>query len=167
MIGQSDNCKVYKVYDMSINDPDNRTFAIKTLPIAKIKNEEKIALELEAEKASMLKCNGENVVFAKEILESNKNVYIIMPICTGGDLRKKLNNNNGKIGEFEAHKILFQLINGMKELEMNKICHRFITPENIFLHKNLYKISDFSYSEIYDSKNQKMNFYNNSLYSCP
>ena len=73
---------------MSINDPDNRTFAIKVIPIAKVRNDENIALELEAEKISMLKCSGENIVYAKEILESNKNIYIIMPICLGGDLRK-------------------------------------------------------------------------------
>ena len=38
LIGQSDNCKVYKVYDMTITDPDQRCFAIKVIPMVKFTN---------------------------------------------------------------------------------------------------------------------------------
>jgi serine/threonine-protein kinase ULK/ATG1 len=90
-----------------------------------------------------------------------------MDLCKDGDLRKKLTKSNGKLDEKHAMVILFQLINGLKELDRIKLAHRDLKPENIFIHKDVYKIADFGFCEKY-TEDKKMTFYGGTPgYSAP
>ena len=41
----------------------------------------------EQECHALLHLKGENIVFARDIVHSNNNVYVVMDLCKDGDLR--------------------------------------------------------------------------------
>lgn len=57
---------------------------------------------------------GDHVVNARDIFEQAPHIYVIGPLCNGGDLRKLLNKKGGRpLSEDEARKIFKQMLKGM------------------------------------------------------
>ena len=50
---------------------------------------------------------NENIVYARDIIYSSNNIYIIMDLCNNGDLRNMLIKSESKLSEWESMKILF------------------------------------------------------------
>jgi serine/threonine protein kinase len=86
-----------------------------------------------------------------------KYVFIIMELCSGGDLRQYLNDNTNPNSHLEERNLIFeQIINGLIHLHAKKpsgIIHRDLKPENIFLQRSEskggvtnVKIGDFGFS---------------------
>ena len=98
-----------------------------------------------------------NIVGLKDVIRSANNIYLVLEYCNEGTLRDYL-KKMGKITEYEAKKILSQIIEGMDGLIQKDIIHRDIKPENILCHREgsslTFKICDFGFSKKLSEKNQ-------------
>jgi serine/threonine protein kinase len=70
--------------------------------------------------------------------EDSEYVYMVMELCENGNLYQYLKSNkNGRLNEYEARGVLFQLVNALMYLHSNGIIHRDLKLSNILLnHKN-------------------------------
>ncbi|XP_071408094.1 serine/threonine-protein kinase Nek5 isoform X2 [Pithys albifrons albifrons] len=85
------------------------------------------------------------VTFYASLQEKNK-LYIVMEYCDGGDLMKRINMQHGVL--FDEDQILcwfVQISLGLKHIHDQKILHRDVKTQNIFLSNNgkVAKLGDF------------------------
>ena len=89
------------------------------------------------------------VVQLYEIVETQKELYLIMEYARGGELFEYIVNRK-RVREKEAAKFLLQLISGIEYLHKLGICHRDLKPENLLMDDyNNIKIVDFGLSNTY------------------
>ena len=86
--------------------------------------------------------------------QDNDNVYLVMDLLKGGDLRYHL-CYHGKYTEEETKFIIANIILGLEYIHSNMILHRDIKPENlVFNTKGYVKITDFGIAKIYEPNNK-------------
>lgn len=91
----------------------------------------------------------QNIIQLYEIIETGKQLYLIMEYASGGELFEYI-VNKGKVREPEAAKFFHQIINGVNYLHHLGIVHRDLKPENLLLdHNKTIKIVDFGLSNTY------------------
>jgi 5'-AMP-activated protein kinase catalytic alpha subunit len=89
------------------------------------------------------------VVQLYEILETDKEIYLIMEYARGGELFEFIVNRK-RVREKEAAKFLQQILSGVEYLHKLGICHRDLKPENLLMDDyNNIKIVDFGLSNMY------------------
>lgn len=93
--------------------------------------------------------------FRHELLKSNPSGALITEFCTGGDLRRQLNDNRHACGmpESMVRNIAQALTNATFYLHSMSIIHRDIKPENIVSHvttdgRRIYKVIQWNYYSI-------------------
>lgn len=93
-----------------------------------------------------------NVISLYEIIETPKQLYLIMEYACGGELFDYIVARN-RLKEHQACLFLQQLISGVEYLQSVGVVHRDLKPENLLLdeHNNL-KIVDFGLSNLYKSE---------------
>jgi 5'-AMP-activated protein kinase, catalytic alpha subunit len=90
-----------------------------------------------------------NIIQLYEIIETSKQLYLIMEYASGGELFEYIVNNE-RVKEPEAAKFFHQIINGISYLHKLGIVHRDLKPENLLLDYNKsIKIVDFGLSNTY------------------
>ena len=62
-------------------------------------------------------------------------------------LSEIIRNNPKGVARYEALGYLFQMIKGVAYLHREKILHRDLKPDNVFLKKGMVKIGDFNISK--------------------
>ena len=77
----------------------------------------------------------------KESFETDKVIFIIMELVSGGDLFDRI-IERGRFSEESARSVMHKILDAVKYLHSNKIIHRDLKPENILL------VSDSSDVEI-------------------
>ena len=98
-----------------------------------------------------------NITRIFELMEDEKNYYIVMEVVTGGNLLDKI----GKMKHFTeqtAAKIIFQLLLALNLMHSKNIMHRDLKPENILVEENAdmndseirIKLTDFGFATKYD-----------------
>jgi calcium-dependent protein kinase len=98
-----------------------------------------------------------------EFFEDDANFYIVLELCTGGDLFDKIVEQK-TFNETQAAEIMYQILSGLTYLHAKKIIHRDIKPENILLTKKdafELKIIDFDSATFFSSG------YNRGIYGTP
>ena len=129
----------------------HKKVAIKVLDKSKIIEKEdldRIIREMEI----LSKIDHPNVIKVYEISENEKNYYIIMEYCEGGELFNYIVKKQ-RLKEKEASIFYYQLINGLEYIHSKGIAHRDLKPENLLLAENKQiKIIDFGLSNFYDGK---------------
>jgi len=92
--------------------------------------------------------NHDNLINLIEVIDNNDKHFIITEYCPGGDLYKKMQEQeNKRFSEIMVTKYLKQIIPAIKYLHSLNIIHRDIKPENIVLVKDdKIKICDFGWS---------------------
>jgi len=120
--------------------------AVKKMPKSKIKNPERLRTEIEILKVS----DHPNVVRLYEVLEDSRFIYLVMEVCSGGELFDYIVANK-RLGERKAAQLFKQLLLSLSYLHTHDICHRDLKPENLLFsdanHETL-KLIDFGLSKI-------------------
>jgi len=89
-----------------------------------------------------------HVVELYEVLQDNKNVYLIMEYVDGGELFDFI-VQRGEISILEAWKLFSQIVEGLEYCHTLLICHRDLKPENLLLDSSKQiKIADFGMASI-------------------
>jgi serine/threonine protein kinase len=90
-----------------------------------------------------------NIIQLYEIIETSKQLYLIMEYASGGELFEYIVSNN-RVKEKEACKFFQQIIGGIEYIHKLNIVHRDLKPENLLLdHNKNIKIVDFGLSNTY------------------
>lgn len=120
--------------------------AVKKMLKSKIKNPERLRTEIEIMKVA----DHPNVVRLYEVLEDTRFIYLVMEVCSGGELFDYIVANK-RINERKAANLFRQLLLSLSYLHSHDICHRDLKPENLLFtddtHESL-KLIDFGLSKI-------------------
>lgn len=88
--------------------------------------------------------NNENIVDVYDCFEENNTAYIVMEYLDGKDLKKYLEENGGRLAPEKAVEIIMPVLNALEDMHDEKLIHRDISPDNIFLcKKGGVKLLDF------------------------
>ena len=143
-IGQGNFGKV----KLGIFKKTGEKFAIKIIDKDKVKKKMKNILFKENE--IITKFNHINIVYVFQIIEEEKNIYIIMEYCNKGELFDYIVAHK-RLEEDEASIFFYQLINGVDYIHKKGVAHRDLKPENLLLTVDkVLKIIDFGLSHEYD-----------------
>lgn len=101
-----------------------------------------------------------NIIKLYETFEDSRNVYLVMELCTGGELFDKI-IEAGNFSEIDAAILLQQIIRALYYMHERSVCHRDLKPENFLFQsrgpiaENTLKIIDFGLS-CYFMPNEKL-----------
>jgi len=105
----------------------------------------------------MIKLDHPNIIKLYEVYENDKSIYLIMELCTGGELFDRIveNTENGKqFTEKQAANLFRQMMSAINYCHKNGIVHRDLKPENLlYLNKDEnspIKVIDFGMSKVFD-----------------
>ena len=122
----------------------------------KILNKEKIysnIKKIKKEITILQRLKHKNIIQLYEIMETNKNLYIVMEYCEGKELFNYISKKK-HLTELEACRYFQQIIDGVEYLHLSNITHRDLKPENLLLdNKKRILISDFGLSIISQNYN--------------
>ena len=130
-------------------------FACKELPKKNLSDYEGLMREVNL----MIQLDHPNIIKLYEVYENQKNIYLIMELCTGGELfdRITLNTENGiQFTEKQAASLFKQMMSAINYCHKNGIVHRDLKPENLLYlnedENSPIKVIDFGMSKRFDSK---------------
>ena len=129
--------------------------AIKTISKSQVKNIDRFRQEI----AIMKQLDHPNVIKLYETFEDNRNIYLVMELCTGGELFDRI-IELGHLTEHQAAILMQQILRAIYYMHESKIMHRDLKPENfLFLtkdsvEKSPLKIIDFGLSCRYENGQQ-------------
>lgn len=99
--------------------------ACKGMKRSNIKNEARFREEI----AIMKRMDHPNIVRLFETFEDHKNIYLILELCSGGELFDAI-VSSGFLNEKEASKLVRQILSAIFYMHTNGIMHRDLKPEN-------------------------------------
>ncbi len=86
------------------------------------------------EARNMAKFNAHpNLVTVYEFFEENNTAYIVMEFLEGISYGKYIADNGGKVDSRMAVKVMLSVLDALQEIHKEKIVHRDVSPDNIFL----------------------------------
>ena len=127
---------------------------------------EKIKKDVVEEVNILSKIQNRNIVQAYGYFEENNTIYSVMEFIYGVDLMEYIKTNS--LDEESVKELLFQLIDGLKELHSQNIIHRDIKPQNIMrTNEGVYKLIDFTNNKIYTDKTIVISYIVSQGYTSP
>ena len=106
---------------------------------------------LKSEIKNMQLAKHPNVVRLYDVRRSQKNIYLVMEYCEGGNLEKYVYDRGGRLSERETLRILRKIIKGYKYLHSLGIVHRDLKLANILTNHGEVKIADLGYSKLMEN----------------
>lgn len=73
-----------------------------------------------------------NIIKLYECFEDPRNMYLVMELCTGGELFDAI-IDAGTFTESQAASLMKQMVSGISYMHSNSCCHRDLKPENYIL----------------------------------
>lgn len=136
---------------MGVQTITGEKVAIKILEKSKIQDQtdiDRIAREIKILK----KVRHPHVIQLYQIIETERELYLIMEHANGGELFDCI-VRNGRMSDNQACKFMHQILLGVEHLHENGVCHRDLKPENMLLDGkiNHLKMIDFGLSNMYKS----------------
>lgn len=132
--------------------------AIKAIDRSKIPNEEKFQQEVEIQQ----KLDHTNIVRLYEVFKDAKRVYLVMEMCTGGELFDRIvaeterHTDGSAFGEPQCAIYMHQIIGAMHYLHSQHFVHRDIKPENFLMQNETkeaeIKVIDFGLAKEFNPK---------------
>ena len=102
-----------------------------------------------------------------EIIETEKDLYLVMEHIGGGELFDLIVQNQ-RLKEKVACKYFQELISGIKYIHQLGICHRDLKPENLLIdYDKSLKIVDFGLSNLYEQGNTLKTACGSPCYAAP
>lgn len=126
----------------------NQTCAVKTVSKSQVKNE----AQFKEEMAIMRLLDHPNIVRLYETFEDMRNTYLVLELCSGGELFDRI-FTDGKFTEQVAAHCVQQMLRALNYMHQNWIMHRDVKPENWLLatdeaiRKTDLKLIDFGLSK--------------------
>ena len=149
--------------------------AIKTIKKTKL-NEAEVYQELNKNELEILEVTQHpNITRVFELLEDQKNYYIIMEVITGGNLLDKIATMN-RFTESQAAHVIKQILLALNFMHKKNIMHRDLKPENLLCEENaddvnndeIYvKLTDFGFATKYDPNNKQTLSLGSPMYMAP
>merc|ERR1719156_122905 len=121
--------------------------AVKSISKAQMKNIDRFKQEI----AIMKMMDHPNIIKLYETFEDHRNIYLIMEICSGGELFDRI-IETGHFTEVQAAIVMQQILRGIFYMHEIKLTHRDLKPENFLfqtkdpIEKCTLKIIDFGLS---------------------
>lgn len=120
-----------------------RRVAIKALDKSMIKKNN-MALRVRNEVAIHHQLHHPNILELLHFFEDASNVYLVMELCSGGELYQIIKKGTMPITEREITRLFKGIVEGVEYLHTNGIIHRDLKLSNILLSDDLApKIADF------------------------
>ena len=142
-IGKGGFGRVYKVR----HKLSNQYRAMKTI---KCKSSSKDALQMIQKEINILKSlDHPNIIKVYEFFKTDRYIYIINELCTGGELFDKIVEVK-YFSEAVACNIMRQLLSAVAYCHEKGVIHRDLKPENILIEKSEEKNKDFFHIKIID-----------------
>lgn len=163
LIGSGACGSVYKIRNRITND----IRACKSINKSKINDKIKFQTEINL----MTIADHPNIIRLFEVYENTNYIYLIMELCSGGELFERLKEkvDNGEIyNEKEAAKIFQQIMYAVSYCHSKGICHRDLKADNILFSSreedSPIKVIDFGYSNKIKDKYEKMTLNCGTIY---
>jgi len=118
--------------------------AVKSISKTQMKNLERFKQEI----AIMKICDHPNIVKLFESFEDHRNIYLVIELCSGGELFDRI-IEAGHFTETQAATVMQHMFRATFYLHENHICHRDFKPENFLfttketIDKSQLKVIDF------------------------
>ncbi|RDX84294.1 Calcium-dependent protein kinase 29, partial [Mucuna pruriens] len=111
-----------------------------------------------------------NIVEFKGVYEDKKNVYVVMELCSGGELFHRI-IGRGHYSELEAATIMRQIVSAVHVCHFMGVMHRDLKPENILFstnhHDSPLKLTDFGSSLFFHNGTVYNDIVGNAYYVAP
>jgi AP2-associated kinase len=129
-------------YVYEVSDNRGNKYALKKMNILSNQQLQSIKKEVSIWKQIS---NNQNIVRMIDSSQNEKEVDILMELCTEGSLLDYINNAKGDITEKDALRIIKEISNGLYAMHSQKppIAHRDIKIENVLKFGNNFKLCDF------------------------
>eukprot|EP01133_Synstelium_polycarpum_P016778 gene16778-19951_t len=137
---------------MAVHKETGLKYALKVIDKKKMSMTSKRKDALMDEVNVLTKVKHTNIISIKEVFETNKTLYLVLELVTGGELFDRIIAEK-KFTEPVCRYILRQICNAVLYLHQQGIAHRDLKPENILLESPdsfVIKISDFGLSRVLD-----------------
>ncbi|KAG7494998.1 serine serine/threonine-protein kinase Nek4 [Solea senegalensis] len=144
----------YGEVNLVTHKSDRKQYVIKKLNLTTSSKRERRAAEQEAQLLSQLR--HPNIVTYKESWEGDdRQLYIVMGFCEGGDLYHKLKQQKGELlPEKQVVEWFVQIAMALQYLHERNILHRDLKTQNIFLTKNnIIKVGDLGIARVLENQN--------------
>ena len=141
---------------LAVHEKTNKTVAVKIISKSKF-NETKHVTRFNREVAFMKQIDHPLIAQLFQVMEDEKNHYLIMEYCSGPNLLQYI-NSDGKLEETLARQYFLQLVSVVEYLHTEKnIIHRDLKAENILLDRNYnIRLIDFGLSNSFTPDNQNL-----------
>jgi calcium-dependent protein kinase len=94
-------------------------------------------------------CDHPNIVKYYETYDDTSYIYLVMELCSGGDLFDNIINKGSAMSESEASLIINKLMKALNYCHSNDIMHRDIKPQNIVIGDDgEFKLVDFGFAKV-------------------
>ena len=125
-------------------------FAAKVIPRVQL-GASNLTERFESEIRIIQQLRHPGIVQLYDLLKDENNFYIIMELCSNGELFQQILENE-RLSELESKFYMKQIQEALAYVHNLGICHRDIKPENILIDENNHaKISDFGLSRFVNS----------------
>jgi len=142
----------FAVVKKCIRKKDGNVMAVKIIKKTKLKEEDLQIIHQEVE--IMNKIKHPNCVALEEIFETNKKLYLVMEVLTGGELFDRI-VAKGSYSEAEASKLVASIARALQYLHGIGIVHRDLKPENLIYENSgkdsAIKVTDFGLAKLKDA----------------
>lgn len=142
-----------------------RIVAVKQIVRARLKG--KLKENLEAEISILQSIQHPCVMRLHEVQTTERNVYLILEFCPGGDLSQVIKVRGGQ-SEHQARVYLLQLADGLRHLREHNLVHRDLKPQNLLLTADgRLKIGDFGFARYMQQQDMAETLCGTPLYMAP
>jgi calcium-dependent protein kinase len=160
----------FAIVNRCIHTPTSQERAVKTIHKSGLSYEQ-IDFKYRLREIKVLRTlDHPNILRCYELFEDRARYFIVMELCSGGELFEALAKKKA-FTESQAAKVMYQLLSCVAYCHDKKVIHRDIKPENILLEDNgadfNIKVADFGSSAFIDPMRKLTGCFGSAYYVAP